>query len=301
MIKCSLADPKEKGKQNNRERRLNRSSVLAVEVYLCYISKKEAQEMKNTTREKMLRGEKTLGTFLELGSATVAECLGLGEMDYCIIDTEHGPFDPLAALDFIRAARLYGMTPFARTQEISRAAILKLLDAGAQGLIIPCVNTVEEAEAIVRYGKYGPVGERGVANAAGTGFWYEDYAQHGLPHYFEVSNREAMLIPQCETLGCLEHLEEIVRMDGIDGIFVGPFDLSTAMGIPGEFDRPEFQEALRHIQRTCAEAGKPSLIFAGTEEAARADFAMGYDSVAYGMDATILVNACRAARKNILG
>ena len=126
--------------------------------------------MKNTTREKMLRGEKTLGTFLELGSATVAECLGLGEMDYCIIDTEHGPFDPLAALDFIRAARLYGMTPFARTQEISRAAILKLLDAGAQGLIIPCVNTVEEAEAIVRYGKYGPVGERGVANAAGRIF-----------------------------------------------------------------------------------------------------------------------------------
>ncbi len=257
--------------------------------------------MKNTMREKLLRGEKTLGIFMELGSATVVECLGLGEMDYCIIDTEHGPFDPLAAVDFIRAAKLYGITPFARVQEISRAAILKLLDIGAQGLIIPCVSTVAEAEDIVRYGKYGPSGERGVANTAGSGFWFEDYAQHGLAHYFAVSNRESMLIPQCETLGCLNHLEEIVRLDGIDGIFVGPYDLSTAMGIPGDFEKPEFQDALRHICRVCAEMKKPSLIFAATEAAAKADFAMGYDSVAYGMDATLLVNACKAARKNILG
>lgn len=242
-----------------------------------------------------------MGIFMELGTATSAECLGLAGLDYLIIDTEHGPFDPLAALDFVRAARLYGITPFARVQEISRAAILKLLDAGAQGLIIPCVNTVEEAAAIVRYGKYAPLGDRGVANTAGSGFWYEDYASQGMPHYFAVSNRESMLIPQCETLGCLEHLEEILALDGIDGIFVGPFDLSTGMGIPGEFDRPEFQEALRHIQGLCAAAKKPSLIYAATEEAARAAFAMGYDSVTYGMDATMLVNACKTARRNILG
>ena len=257
--------------------------------------------MKNTVREKMLTGEKTLGIFMELGTATSAECLGLAGLDYLIIDTEHGPFDPLAALDFIRAARLYGIAPFARVQEISRAAILKLLDVGAQGLIIPCLNTVAEAEAIVSYGKYMPVGRRGVAGAAGTGFWYEDYAAHGMAHYFEHCNRETMLIPQCETLGCLEHLEEIVSIEGVDGIFVGPYDLSAAMGIPGQFDKPEFQEALRHIQGVCAAAKKPSLIYAGTEEAARADFAMGYDSVAYNMDAILLIEACKAARRNILG
>ena len=257
--------------------------------------------MKNTVREKMLRGEKTLGIFMELGTATVAECLGLAGMDYLIIDTEHGPFDPFAALDFIRAARLYNVTPFARVQEISRAAILKLLDVGAQGLIIPSVNTVAEAEAIVSYGKYMPRGQRGVAAAAGPGFWYEDYATQGMAHYFDFSNRETMLIPQCETLGCLEHLEEIVAIDGIDGIFVGPYDLSTAMGIPGEFDKPEFREAVRHIQAVCAAAKKPTLIFAGTEQAAREDFALGYDSVAYSMDAMLLVNACKAARESILG
>ncbi|MBS1420307.1 MAG: hypothetical protein HP001_08780 [Oscillospiraceae bacterium] len=257
--------------------------------------------MKNVLREKMLSGEKTLGTFMELGTATAAECLGLAGLDYLIIDTEHGPFNPQSALDFIRAAKLYNITPLARVQEISRAAILKLLDVGAMGLIIPCVNTVEEAKTIVSYGKYAPVGERGVANTAGSGFWFEDYASHGMPAYFETSNRETLLFPQCETLGCLEHLEEIVILPGIDGIFVGPFDLSTAMGIPGQFDKPEFKEALRHIQAVCARANKPSIIFAASESAAREGFQMGYDSVTYGMDATMLVNAFRAARAGIVG
>ena len=257
--------------------------------------------MKNTAREKMLAGERTLGTFFELGSATAAECLGFSGLDYIIIDTEHGPYNPQSALEYIRAAKLYNVTPFARVQEISRAAILKLLDAGAMGIVVPCVNTVEDARRIVEYGKYSPAGERGVANTAGSGFWFEDYASHGMREYFDISNRETMLIPQCETLGCLEHIGEIAAMPGIDAIFVGPFDLSTAMGIPGQFDVPEFQEALRRIQTACRKAEKPSLIYAASEEAAKADFALGYDSVTFGMDATTLTNAYRAAVKNILG
>ncbi len=257
--------------------------------------------MKNSLREKMLAGQKTLGTFLELGSATAAECLGLAGLDYLIIDTEHGPFEPESALDFVRAARLYGITPLARVKEITRPAILKLLDVGAQGLIIPNVHSVADAEKIVEYGKYMPLGQRGVANSAGSGFWFEDYALHGLPHYFEVSNRETLLFPQCETLGCLEHIGEILAVDGIDGIFVGPFDLSAAMGIPGDFDRPEFQAALVRVQRACAAAGKPSILYAANEAAARHGFDLGYGSITYGMDAVALVNAYKAARQHILG
>ncbi len=256
--------------------------------------------MKNAYREKLLRGEPTVGCFMEIGSASAAECLALAGFDYIIIDTEHGPFHPQTALEYIRCAKLYGTTPLVRVQDISRPSILKALDAGAMGLIVPSLNTVEEAETLVRFGKYLPIGERGVAASGGTAFWQEDYAKHGLGHYFEVSNRETMLIPQCETLGCLEHLEEIVALPGVDGIFVGPFDLSTAMGIPGEFDRPEFQEALRHIQGVCRAAGKPTLIFAGSVAAARADLAMGYDSIAYSMDASLLIEAGRAAIRDIL-
>ncbi|MCI6360185.1 MAG: aldolase/citrate lyase family protein [Clostridiales bacterium] len=257
--------------------------------------------MKNMVREKLLAGEPTLGTFFETGSATVAECLGLAGLDYIIIDTEHGPFNPQSALEFVRAAKLYGLTPFARVQEISRAAILKLLDVGVMGLVIPDVRTVAEVEKIVEYGKYLPLGKRGVANTAGSGFWFEDYAQHGLEHYFEVSNRETMLLPQCETVECLEHLEEIVGVPGIDGIYVGPFDLSTALGKPAQFDDPEIKDVIAHIQGVCRAAGKFSFIYAADEATARADFALGYDSVTMGMDATVLTNAFKGVRKTILG
>lgn len=250
--------------------------------------------MKNQVKAKMLAGERTLGTFFELGSATVAECLGLGGLDYIIIDNEHGPFHPQSTLEFVRAARLYGLTPFARAPEISREAILRQLDVGVMGLVIPDVHTVAEVEKIVEYGKYMPLGKRGVANTAGSGFWYEEYAQQGLEHYFEVSNRETLLLPQCETVECLNHLEEILRVEGIDGIYVGPFDLSTAMGKPGQFAAPEVRDAIRHIQAACADVGKLSFIFAANEAAAAEDFSLGYGSVTLGMDATLLTNAVKA-------
>ncbi len=256
--------------------------------------------MKNQVKAKMLAGEKTLGTFFELGSATAAECMGLAGFDYIIIDNEHGPFDPQSTLDYVRAAKLYGMTPFARVSEISRPSILRLLDVGVMGLVIPDVRTVAEVEKIVEYGKYLPLGKRGVANTAGSGFWYEDYARQGLDHYFEVSNRETMLLPQCETLECLNDLENILAVPGIDGVYVGPFDLSTALGKPGRFDDPEVKDAIAHIQKVCASMGKLSFIFAANEAAAKQDFQLGYGSVTLGMDATILTNAAIAAKKNLL-
>ena len=86
--------------------------------------------MKNVLKEKMLSGERTLGTFFETGSTTVAQCLGLAGLDYIIIDNEHGPFDPQSTLEYVRAAKLYGLTPLARVSEISRPSILRLLDVG---------------------------------------------------------------------------------------------------------------------------------------------------------------------------
>lgn len=256
--------------------------------------------MKNTVREKMLAGKKTLGTFMAIGSGTAAECIGLAGYDFVVIDTEHGPFNPDSAIDYIRAARLYGAVPFVRVQDTSRAAILKMLDGGAMGLIIPQINTVEEIREVVRHGKYAPVGGRGVAPSVGTGFWAEDWAQHGLDKTFETANRETMLFPQCETIGCLEHIEEIAATDGIDGIFVGPFDLSVAMGIPLDFAHPDFKAALDRILSACKAAGKPSMIYASTIEDARSDFAMGFDSVTYNQDGALLIETLKAAKAQIL-
>ncbi|NCC59061.1 MAG: diguanylate cyclase, partial [Synergistales bacterium] len=123
-------------------------------------------------------------------------------------------------------------------------------------ILLSDVKTVEEVEKIVEYGKYAPLGARGVGATAGSGYWYEDYAQHGFEHYFTVSNRETMLLPQCETAECLDNIEEIVKVEGIDGIFVGPFDLSTALGKPGDFNDPVVKDAIAHVQKVCKSAGK---------------------------------------------
>lgn len=111
--------------------------------------------------------------------------------------------------------------------------MLRLLDVGAQGVVVPCVETVEEVRELVRYAKFAPLGNRGFCPTRDGGWGHAAHAV-SISGYMETSNRETLLLPQCETVGCLEHIEEITAMDGVDGIFVGPFDLSIALGHPGE-------------------------------------------------------------------
>ncbi|NMB44713.1 MAG: hypothetical protein GX995_11370 [Clostridiales bacterium] len=250
--------------------------------------------MKNLLKEKMLKGEKPIGMFHELSSASAVECIKYGGMDYVVIDTEHGPGDVESTLEYIRAAKGQELTPLVRVKDGSRNSILKMLDIGAMGLIIPNVRSLEEAEKIVSYGKYYPVGERGVAPTAGSSYWFADYAQQGMSHYFEVSNAESLILPQCETRGCLEQIEEIAALEGIDGIFVGPYDLSVALGIPGEFDKQELIDALNRVVKACKDNNKFSIIYAGNIDAARKNYEQGFDSVTYGMDAIALVESVKS-------
>ena len=247
--------------------------------------------MKNAIKSAMLSGKKVLGTFNELGSEIAMECLGHAGLDFAIIDTEHGPFDVETALNLVRAAKLSGVTPLVRVKDSNRNSILKMLDVGAMGLIIPNVQSLDEVKDIVRFGKYFPIGERGVAPTSGSDYWTGDDASHGLEHFFELSNSETLLIPQCETKGCLEAIEQIVAVEGVDGIFIGPYDLSTALGKPGRFSDPEISGAIQRILKACRDAKKLAFIYAGNEPAAKEDFKMGFDAVALNMDAIVLINA----------
>lgn len=255
--------------------------------------------MKNLVKAKIERNEKVLGTFHEIGSATGVELLGYGGFDYVIVDTEHGPFDVESTQQFVRAAKGANITPFVRVKDGQRNSILKMLDVGAQGLIIPNIKTVEEVKELVDFGKYFPLGNRGVAPTSGSSFWTADYATQGLDHYFEVSNKESLIIPQCETRECLENIEEIVAVEGVDGIFVGPYDLSTALGKPGQFGDQEIIDAIQHISDVCKKAGKMAFIYAGDVETAKKDYEIGYDSVCFGMDAMILINAVKSIVKEL--
>lgn len=248
--------------------------------------------MKNRLKEKLESGKKVIGTFFEMGSNSAVECLGLAGLDYLIIDSEHGPFDVESAMELIRTTELAGMTPLVRTKNHERSSILKMLDVGAKGLIIPNIHSVEEVKEVIEHGKYTPLGNRGFFFGRAAGYGYADFAGN-VDEYFETCNRETMLVPQCETVGCLENIEIIADMEGVDGIFVGPYDLSISMGIPAQFNHPDFKKALDRIVKACKRAGKPVFIFAGTREAAKAHLAKGFDGVAVGTDVSVLVQAYR--------
>lgn len=246
--------------------------------------------MKNHVKEKLTNKETVIGTFFELGSCQTVEALAVSGIDFMIIDCEHGPFDTESTLEYIRTAELSNLTPFVRVKDITRPSMLKNLDLGAKGLIIPNLETVEEAKKLVEWGKYHPVGKRGVFLGRTSGFGYESLAGN-IDEYFRVSNEETMLIPQCETLGCLENIEEIVSIGGIDGIFIGPYDLSTALGAPADFNSQKFKDSLKKIQSACKKADKPCFVFAGTEEGAAELIQDGYEGIALSMDAVFLINA----------
>lgn len=251
----------------------------------------------NTFKEKILAGQKPIGTFCELMSENVVEALGYAGLDYVIFDNEHSPIEAETTLSMVRAAEHGGITPLARVREISRPAILKLLDVGVQGLIVPNVKTAEDVKQLVSWSKYAPVGNRGFSGSRkdGWGFMLNMSVRETMSFF----NERVLLIPQCETTEALESIEEIAAMNGVDGIFVGPYDLSIAMGIPGEFEKPEFVSALNRILNACRKAGKFTMIFTGNRQAAVDYFQKGFDSVAYSMDAAFLVNECRKEMTSI--
>lgn len=244
--------------------------------------------MENTVLKKFREGQPSLGTFVAMGSPLAVESLRYTGLDYVIVDTEHTPAGIESAALQIQAAQGAGLTALARANEISRTAVLRLLDVGAQGIVVPCVETVDEVRDLVSWAKFAPLGNRGFCPTRDGGWGYAPEAA-SIPAYMDRCNRETLLLPQCETAGCLEHIEEITAMDGVDGIFVGPFDLSIALGRPGEFDAPEVHEAILRVQAACRRHGKLSMIFTGGPAASRQRFAEGYDSATMGLDTLFYV------------
>lgn len=252
---------------------------------------------KNTFKEKIIAGQKPIGTFCELISENVVEALGYAGLDYIIFDNEHSPIEAETTLSMVRAAEHGNITPIARVRGISRPAILKLLEVGVQGLIVPNVKTVDDVKQLVSWSKYPPIGSRGFSGSRKDGWGF--MLDMGVKDTMAFFNEQVVLIPQCETVEALDSIEKIVAVNGVDGIFVGPYDLSIAMGIPGEFDSPQFVSALNRITEACKNAKKFTMIYTGNRQSAINYLQKGFDSVAYSMDAAFLVNECRNEMKAI--
>ena len=255
----------------------------------------------NPILKKYQEGKPTIGTFTHLKSAVAVECLAYSGLDYVIIDTEHGPADVEFVSTAITAADAAGITPFVRINEISRPAVLHPLDLGAKGLIVPAVETPEQVCQLIQYGKFAPLGNRGSCPTRDGGWGFAEWASHGFDAYMETANRHTMLIPQCETAGCLAHIEEIAAMDGVDGIFIGPLDLSISLGVPAQFDSPIMQDAIARITAACKKNNKPLFRFFGNPKDAKAYLAEGGDSATINMDVAFLIEAYRSIVNDLRG
>ena len=240
--------------------------------------------MHNRVLEKLRQGQPVLGTITHLKSPAAVEALGAAGLDYVMLDMEHCPMDWGDVQSAVTAADAAGLEPFVRVPEGSRSAVLHALDLGAKGIIVPCIERVEQVEALISYAKFRPLGDRGYCMTRDGKWGYAAAYAEGLSGYMAESNAQTLLIPQCETVSCLEHIEEIAALPGVDGILIGPYDLSIAMGLEGQFDHPDFRAAVARIRSACKAQGKMSMIFVGSTEDMVRRLDEGFDNILYGLD-----------------
>lgn len=254
--------------------------------------------MNNLMRGKLLAGKKVVGTFFQSGSEAIVEALGVAKLDFLIIDKEHGPFGVESTLRFIRAAELRNITPLVRIKDVSRPSVLKVLDIGAQGLIVPAVDGIKDVKKLVEFSKYIPTGIRGAAMGRAADFGHGEYADDIMAH-FEHHNTQTMLIPMCETRSFLDSVEEIMAMKGVDGCFIGPFDLSIALGKPAQFSDSEVINAFSRVVKACKTAEKFCFIYGVDAAMAVKYFNEGFDGVAVEIDTQVIISSYKKIKQDI--
>lgn len=242
----------------------------------------------------------SFGTFFELGGRGTLEALGNTGLDHVIIDLEHGPFSDESTADYIVAAENCGLIPYVRIGSTHRPYVLRMLDLGARGIIVPDIRTIDQVRELVDAAKFPPLGHRGFCPTRSSGWGVQEWA-NDVENYMKEANERTKVIPQCETKEALEHIDEIASMEGVDGIFVGPFDLSVNLGIPLQLDHPQLAEAIDRILDACKTHGKKSFIFAGTMEDALKWARHGFDSITYELDAKVLIEAYQAKVQEFYG
>lgn len=235
-------------------------------------------------KKKLQNREILIGTWITLGHSGIAEIFSRAGYDMVVIDLEHSVISIDTAADLIRVIDLCGSSPIVRLTSNHPDQIKRVMDAGAHGIIVPMVTTVEEAHRAVAAIRYAPEGIRGVGLARAQR--YGD----GFNEYFDWQRNGPIVIVQIEDKNALEKLESILKVPGVDGFIIGPYDMSCSMGIPGQFDHPEFKEFLDYILETSKKLSIPAGIhLVEPDEALLASYVeQGYRIIAYSIDIRML-------------
>jgi 2-dehydro-3-deoxyglucarate aldolase len=239
-------------------------------------------------RETMQRGLPSVGTWLQLPSADVAEILGAAGYQWVAADLEHGAFSRSQLPDVFRAVSLGGTAPFARVAHCDMTGIKSALDSGAQGLIFPMIETRAQLDEAISWALYPPAGTRGVGFCRGN--LYGRNFDHGM-----AQAAETVFVAQIEHIRAVENIDDILSHPRLDAIMVGPYDLSGSMDCTGDFAHPQFTAALARIESAAKARQIPMglhIVSPDPAELARRT-AQGYRFIAYGLDAVFLWNAAQ--------
>ena len=242
-------------------------------------------------RKRVLAGECVYGTMIrqarDPGAPVIFASVGY---DFVLIDMEHGNYSMETVADLIRGAKSAGIAPVIRVPHLETFFISRVLDAGAEGIMVPMTSTKEQAEAIARYSKYTPIGQRGFGTQTGQ----TDYKPLKALDFMKEANENTLIIAQIETKEAIQNVDAILSVEGIDVGLIGPNDLSISMGIPDQLGSEVLAQAIEKVVETAKKKGKATGIHIGNTEAIRKWRARGMTVLACSTDIGFMFNASKS-------
>jgi len=244
----------------------------------------EGNVYNGSLKEKLDKNKLTVGSWITLGHPSIAEIMAAKGFDWLVIDMEHSVITLDMAQELIRTIGSCGVVPLVRVGENNAAVIKRVMDTGAYGVVVPMVNSRQEAVRAVDAVKYPPIGKRGVglARAQGYGFAFEKYKNW--------VNKNSIVIVQIEHIDAIQDLEAILGVDGVDASIIGPYDLSASMGHPGGFQRKDVKTAISRYGTVCKKLGKTAgfHVVPADPEMAKQKIKEGFKFIGFSLDTIFL-------------
>ena len=233
--------------------------------------------------------EFVVGPFMKVSDPALVEIAAFAGFDFVIIDLEHGPNTIETVQSHVRAAQAKGITPVIRVPEINENMISKALDIGADYVQVPQIETAADAERVVKAAKFFPEGARGVCRYVRAA----DYASMPKENYFGNANKATGTIIHIEGNIAFNNIDEILAVDGIDVIFIGPYDMSQSCGVPGQVNHPKVISQMKEIVEKAKPLGKVIGTFVESPESAKQWIDLGVKYISYAVDVGIYFDACK--------
>ncbi len=240
-----------------------------------------------TARERLNNGEVFIGLFCKTTAPEFIEVIGHAGFDFCILDMEHGPANLETLQNLVRAAEVSGVLPIVRTRDMCLESIAQPLDLGVAGIQVPQVSSKAEAEAVVDAARFSPLGHRGVCRFVRAA----NFSALDRADYFTQAN-QALVILQLESTHLAEY-EKIAEIPGVDILFIGPYDLSQSLGIPGQIEHPRVLEEMRKIIAVAKRKHKTIGVFADSLTQTQRWIDAGVQYIAYSVDLGLFYTGCR--------